>query len=114
RAVFGEESEAVPSGPGLDLGEHRVMARPAGLQSFLEDVVELRVHRVQERERRRRRVLLLLPERLDVEEVEVEATELLLPRRLERPLGDRVDGDAGREREGFLRAGDRDVETPLV
>ena len=101
RASFsGEESEAGLRRPRLDGREHRVVAGPAVLDPLGEDVVELDVEGVEERERRRRRGLLLLAERLDVDEVEVETAELLLFGPRERPLGDREDREARRAARG--------------
>ena len=93
---------------------HRSVALPAALDSLAQDVGELRVERVEERERGRGRRLVLRRELLELDDVEVEAAvgdAAGAPEELGRRDAER---EARRERERLLRAGEDEVESPLV
>src|SRR5690606_27342236 len=105
RGVLHEDLEAVLIAPRPRALRHRAMPREPRIETFLLDAVDLHLQRVQQRNRRRVRRLVLQDVALELEEVEVDAAVLLRARAVEYALLRDAERETGRQSERLLRPG---------
>ena len=110
----GKKFEASCLHPLVNLGVERGVARVTGLDAFAENIIQLGLERIDERDRRRagRHVLLLVFGKFD--EVEIVSTVLHRLSAFHRTLGDSEERQSGRHGERLLAAGEQHVDAEFI